>query len=180
MKKGLVLIGMPGSGKSTVGVLLAKRLCYNYVDTDLIIQDRAGKSLAQLLMEEGVHGFIAREKEAILSIDPRGHVVATGGSAVLDPEAMHHLKAGGFVVYLDVPVHRLERRIRNFDTRGIVREQGQTLRDLASVRDPLYLNYADHVIRAGWLRPDELAERIASAFRRAKSTFRRAKSRRRN
>ncbi len=164
MKKGLILIGMPGSGKSTIGVLLAKKLCYNYVDTDLVIQDRVGKPLARVLIEEGVRGFIAREREAILSICPREHVVATGGSAVLDPEAMRHLKEDGFVIYLDVPVRRLERRIRNFDTRGIVREQGQSLRDLESIRKPLYLQYADYVLHAGSLRPGELAERIARVF----------------
>ncbi len=168
MKDSLVLIGMPGSGKSTAGVLLAKTLCMGFVDTDLVIQDREKRTLQRVISDEGLAGFVAREKTAILSLDPRDTVIATGGSAVLDPTAMEHLRKSGFVVFLDVPIHRLERRIRNIHTRGIVLEPGQTLRDLESIRKPLYLKYADLVLPTGGLSLEQVVSRIVSAFNQAR------------
>ncbi len=164
MKNNLVLIGMPGSGKSTIGVLLAKKLCLQFIDTDLIIQEREGMSLQNILAQHGQKGFLEKEREAILSIRADRSVIATGGSAVLIPDAMHHLGTDGFVVYIDVPVRRLERRVRNMKSRGIVLAPGQTLRDLESLRKPHYLRYADWVYRSGSQKPSQAAEQIAEAF----------------
>ncbi|NLN45768.1 MAG: shikimate kinase [Clostridiaceae bacterium] len=164
MKDSLVLVGMPGSGKSTIGVLLAKKLCLRFVDTDLVIQEREGMSLQNILARHGQQGFLDRERAAILSIQPAQSVVATGGSVVLIPEAMRHLCDSGFVVFIDVPVRRLERRVRNMKSRGIVLAPGQTLRDLESLRKPHYLRYADWVFRSGSQKPAEAANRIAEAY----------------
>ena len=168
MKDSLVLIGMPGCGKSTVGVLLAKTLCMGFVDTDLVIQERERRSLQRIISEEGLAGFIAREKAAILSLDIRHQVIATGGSVVLCPEAMEHLRNSGFVIFLDVPLPQLERRIRNIRTRGIVLEPGQTLQDVEKLRRSLYLKYADHVLAAGGLGPEQMVDKVAAAFPRAR------------
>lgn len=166
MKDSLVLIGMPGSGKSTIGVLLAKTLCMRFIDTDLVIQEREGRPLQRIIAEDGLEGFLSRERDAILSIDPVRCVVATGGSAVLIPEAMEHLHTWGYVVFIDVPIHRLERRIRNIRTRGIVLAPGQTLRDVESIRKPHYLRQADLVLPVGRQRPEQVVDRIVAAYRR--------------
>lgn len=168
MKDSLVLIGMPGSGKSTVGVLLAKTLCLGFVDTDLVIQERERRPLQRVIEEEGLAGFIAREKAAILSLNIRHQVIATGGSVVLCPEAMEHLRESGYVVFLDVPLPQLERRIRNIRTRGIVLEPGQTLKDVERDRRNLYLKYADHVLAAAGLNPEQMVGQVAAAFPRTR------------
>lgn len=164
MRSNLVLVGMPGSGKSTIGVLLADKLDMPLIDTDLVIREREGMSLQDLLARYGQKGFLEREREAILSIRASRSVIATGGSVVLIPDAMRHLRADGFVVYIDVPVKRLERRVWNMMSRGIVLAPGQTLRDLESLRKPHYLRYADWIYRSGSQKPSEAADRIAEAF----------------
>ncbi len=139
----IILIGMPGCGKSTVGVLLAKRLGYRYIDVDLLIQEAAGKRLFEILRDDGSDRFAALENRIGASIDTTRTVIATGGSMVYGKEAMTHLKAIGRVVYLRVPLKELERRVANFDTRGILMREGQTLADIYDERTPLYAQYAD-------------------------------------
>ena len=122
----IVLIGMPGAGKSTVGVVLAKTLGMWFVDTDLLIQERAGRMLQEILNEDGPDAFRRIEEEAILSLRPRRAVIATGGSVVYSGDAMAHLKAGGVIVYLEVPYAEMEARLKNITTRGIVLLPGQS------------------------------------------------------
>ena len=146
MEENITLIGMPGSGKSTVGVLLAKTLGCGFVDTDLLIQQREGALLQEILDRRGVDSFLRAEEAAICALACRGTVIATGGSAVCRPRAMEHLKALGRVVYLHVPLEELEGRIQNMSTRGIAMEPGQTLRAVYDHRQPLYRRYADRVV----------------------------------
>ena len=147
--KSIILIGMPGSGKSTIGVLLAKAVCMNFLDSDLLIQRREKMPLKKIINTYGNEYFAECEEKAILSIRQRGQVIATGGSAVLHPAAMEHLKSLGKIVYLDVAFPELKRRLWNLKTRGIVLAPGQTLRDLFNERKPYYEKYADVTIPAG-------------------------------
>lgn len=139
----IILIGMPGCGKSTVGVLLAKRLGYRYMDVDLLIQEEAGARLFEILRDKGGDYFAALEDRVGASIDASRTVIATGGSMVYGEAAMAHLKRIGKVVYLRVPLAELEHRVNNFETRGILMQEGQTLADIFAERTPLYERYAD-------------------------------------
>ena len=141
--KNITLIGMPGSGKSTVGVLLAKTLGYRFLDADLLIQQREGALLQDILDQRGVEGFLDVEEDVIRSLDCTGTVIAPGGSAVCREGASRRLKELGLVVYLHVPLAELERRISNITTRGIAMAPGQTLADVYAIREPLYRKYAD-------------------------------------
>lgn len=139
----VILIGMPGAGKSTVGVLLAKRLAYRFVDTDLLIQEAEGKRLFEILRNCGNDYFAAAENRIVASLKAKKSVIATGGSVVFGKEAMQNLKSLGKVVYLRVPLAELEKRVNNFETRGILMKSGQTLEDIFVERTPLYEKYAD-------------------------------------
>ena len=139
----ITLIGMPGSGKSTVGVLLAKALGFQFVDTDLLLQQRRGVLLQDLLDSLGVAGFLDAEEETVRALTCTKSVIAPGGSVVCRERGMARLRQLGPVVYLRVPLAELERRIDNITTRGIAMAPGQTLGDLYAARAPLYLRYAD-------------------------------------
>jgi len=141
--KNIVLIGMPGAGKSTVGVVLAKTLGMQFIDTDILIQERAGKMLQEILDGNGPDAFKRLEEETILSIRPDRAVIATGGSVVCSEAAMAHLKSGGVVVYLEIPYAEMEARLKNITTRGILLLPGQSLRGMYDERVPLYEKYAD-------------------------------------
>ncbi len=142
----IILIGMPGSGKSTVGVLLAKRIGYRFIDTDLLIQDREGKLLFEIMRDCGNDYFMKIENEINSSINANKTVIATGGSAVFGKEAMEHFKAIGKVVYLRVPFEELNLRIKNFEKRGILMKEGQSLKDIFDERIKLYEFWADIVV----------------------------------
>ena len=144
----VTLIGMPGSGKSTVGVLLAKALGFGFLDTDLVIQQREGALLQTILDEKGVPYFLDAEERAVCSVDCDQYVIAPGGSVVCRAGAMDHLRAMGPVIYLRVPLEELKERIHNLDSRGIALEPGQTLEDILPIRAPLYEKYADAVVDA--------------------------------
>ena len=144
----VTLIGMPGSGKSTVGVLLAKALGFGFLDTDLVIQQREGALLQAILDEKGVPYFLDAEERAVCSVDCDRHVIAPGGSVVCREGAMAHLAAMGPVIYLRVPLEELKSRIHNLDSRGIALEPGQTLEDILTIRAPLYEKYADAMVDA--------------------------------
>ena len=145
----VVLIGMPGSGKSTLGVLLAKALGYGFLDVDLVIQRQEGALLQDILDTRGVDAFLDAEEKAVCSVRCQEHVIAPGGSAVCREKAALHLKSLGPVVYLKVPLEELQQRIQNLSTRGIAMEPGQTLADVMAYRAPLYDKYADLVIDCG-------------------------------
>lgn len=142
----VTLIGMPGSGKSTVGVLLAKLLGYQFLDVDLLIQEREGALLQEILDSRGTAAFLDAEEAAVQTLDCRHTVIAPGGSAVCREGAALHLKGLGPMVYLRVPLEELTRRIQNLSTRGIAMEPGQTLADVLAFREPLYCKYADLVV----------------------------------
>ena len=139
----IVLIGMPGAGKSTVGVVLAKALGMQFVDTDILIQERAGRILQEILDGEGPDAFKRIEEETILSLNPRNAVIATGGSVVYSEDAMAHLRSAGVVVYLEISYDAMVKRLENITTRGILLLPGQSLREMYDERIPLYERYAD-------------------------------------
>ena len=142
-KENIILIGMPGCGKSTLGVLLAKLLCKDFIDVDLLIQRRIGQPLQQYIDEKGVNAFLAVEAEVICALRAKNTVIATGGSAPLRAAAAEKLKALGCVVFLDLPCPEIERRVCNLATRGIAMQPGETLADVYESRRPLYLSLAD-------------------------------------
>lgn len=144
--KNIVLIGMPGAGKSTVGVVLAKRLGFRFVDSDLVIQDRYGKLLHELIEENGIEGFWKIENDVNASLDCEKCVIATGGSAIYGREAMEHLKEISKVVYLQLPYEDISERLGDLNARGVTVRPGQTLLDLYRERQPLYETYADVTI----------------------------------
>ncbi len=139
----IVLIGMPGVGKSTVGVILAKVLGYQFLDADLLIQQQEGKLLKEIIAEVGTEGFIEVENRVNAGIECSKTIIATGGSVVYGKEAMEHLKEIGTVVYLRVPYSIIEKRLSDIKGRGVVLKEGQTLYDLYMERTPLYEKYAD-------------------------------------
>ena len=143
MKDNIILIGMPGCGKSTIGVLLAKNLAYGFLDSDLVIQEQSGRKLQEMIDEMGPEAFSAFEDAVNATLIPHNTVIATGGSAVYGTRAMEHFREIGTVVYLKASYETIEKRIRNFATRGIVIPEGQTFRDVYNERTALYEKYAD-------------------------------------
>lgn len=144
-KKNITLIGMPGAGKSTVGVVLAKVLGYRFLDSDLEIQEQTGKLLHELISEHGDERFLEIENQINAGLQVNHSIIATGGSAVYGKEAMEHLRDISTVVYLRLPFEDLAERLGDLKKRGVVLKPGQTLKDLMDVRSPLYEKYA-HII----------------------------------
>lgn len=145
----IVLIGMPGCGKSTIGVVLAKMLGMDFLDSDVFIQNNEKRKLQEIINEYGNEKFLEIEKENLLKINVDNTVIATGGSVVLKDEVMEHLKKNGKCVFIDVPYRILKKRIFNLDTRGIAMKKGQTIRDVYNERLPFYKKYADVTIKSG-------------------------------
>lgn len=162
-KTNVVLIGMPGAGKSTVGVLLARQLGKGFIDTDLLIQARAGKTLQDIVDQQGHNALRALEAEVLTALRCHDQVIATGGSAVYSAEAMAALAADGVIIHLQVPMHVIRERITDFDTRGIARAAHQSLEDLYEEREQLYQHYADLSVAVG--ETDQ--EGVVTAVRRA-------------
>ena len=142
----LVLIGMPASGKSSVGVILAKLIGYDFIDTDILIQRSEKKRLAEIIRDVGVDGFLEVEARVNGSVEADHCVIATGGSAVYSEEAMRHLKKIGHIMYLKVDYETIRKRLGNIRQRGVALREGQTLRDLYDERVVLYEKYADTVV----------------------------------
>jgi len=163
----VILIGMPGAGKSTIGVLLAKELGLGFVDTDLLIQIREGRALQKILDTTGYLNLRHIEEEVLLELDCRDEVIATGGSVVYSEPGMAHLKRYGPAIYLDVPLEVLHRRIHNYDTRGIARRPDQSFADLFAERTALYQRYADLTIACLEHTPGQVVDEISAAMRTA-------------
>ncbi len=161
MKNNIILIGMPGCGKSTVGVVLAKKLGFQFVDSDLVIQEQSGKLLYQLIEELGEAGFLVLENQINTKICVDKSVIATGGSAVYGEEAMRHFKETGTVVYLKLPFEELEVRLGDLHKRGVVIREGSSLRELYEERIPLYEKYADITIDCSGIDLRNVMEKIA-------------------
>ncbi len=142
----IILIGMPAVGKSTIGVILAKEIGYQFLDADLVIQQREDCLLKEILVRHGVEGFLDIENQANLSIKTDRTVIATGGSAVYGREAMDHYKKSGTIVYLKCEYDLLEKRLNDLHGRGVVLKEGQTLLDIYRERCPLYEKYADIIV----------------------------------
>jgi len=141
--KNIVIIGMPGAGKSTMGVILAKALGRPFIDTDLVIQEKTGMLLQEILDRQGTDAFTRIEQKAVLSLRAKNAVVATGGSVVFSRRAMEHLKKSGVIIYLEISFEEMEKRLQNITTRGIVLHEGESLREMYNWRAPLYQKYAD-------------------------------------
>lgn len=159
-KTNIILIGMPGAGKSTVGVVLAKKLGYAFVDADLVIQSREGKLLHEIISERGVDGFWKVEESVGESIETRRTVIATGGSAVYGPKAMAHYRQIGTIIYLSLPLDAVRERLGDLDERGVTLREGQDLAGLYEERVPLYEKYADCTVDCEGLSIREIVEKI--------------------
>lgn len=143
--KNIVLIGMPGTGKSTVGVILAKRLGYDFLDTDILLARRENRTLPKIIEDEGLDRFLELEGEAGLSVNCRSTVIATGGSMVFSEAAMAHLKENAVTIWLETPISILEERLSHEarEDRGVAAPGNMTVRDIYALREPLYAKYAD-------------------------------------
>jgi shikimate kinase len=160
----IVLIGMPAVGKSTIGVLLAKTLILSFTDTDLLIQEKYKKSLCDIINDNGTKAFLNIEEDVILNSDFHNSVIATGGSAVYGENAMKKLKASGKVIYLDLSLEEIRKRIGDIKSRGVVLTKGTTLEDIFNDRKALYEKYADIKIDCNNLTAEECVEKIISVL----------------
>lgn len=163
-KDNVVMIGMPGSGKSTVGVVLAKMLGFAFLDSDLVIQEREGKILSEIIEDEGNDGFERIEDQVNASIDAHRTVIATGGSAIYGRKSMAHLSEIGVIVYIKLPLEEIDKRLGSFKERGISMKEGQTLKDLYEERCPLYEHYADIIIESQGQSIPETAAQAKGAY----------------
>ncbi|MBC8412272.1 shikimate kinase [bacterium] len=163
MRSNLTLIGMPGSGKSTIGIILAKKLGLAFIDTDVLIQINQQKSLQQIIDESDHLNLRAVEEKEILKINIYNHVIATGGSVVYSENAMSHLRDISKILFLEVRFDEIEKRIHNYETRGISKSKSQTFKELFEERQMLYMKYADITVDCNELDQDELVEKIAQA-----------------
>lgn len=156
----IILIGMPGAGKSTVGVILAKILGYKFVDADLLIQEKEDRLLHEIIKAEGVDGFINIENQVNSSITAHKSVIATGGSVVYGKEAMKHLQKIGTIIYLKLSFDELNKRLTNINNRGVIMKDGQTLYDLYLERTPLYEKYTDITVETDGCDIEETVRQI--------------------
>ena len=159
-KSNIVLIGMPGSGKSTVGIILAKLTSRDFVDTDLLIQIAQERPLQDIVDQSGYMALREIEEKILLRLNYRNYVIATGGSAANSHAAMLHLKENGTIIFLNVDLPTLESRIHNFSTRGLAKRPEQSLADLFEERYELYTTYADFTVGCNELNQEEVCERI--------------------
>lgn len=164
MKSNITLTGMPGSGKSTVGIILAKYLSFGFIDTDVLIQINQQKSLQEILNGSDYLNLRNIEEQEILKINVQNHVVSTGGSAVYSRRAMSHLRDISTIVFLKVDFETCSTRIHNFDTRGIAKAKNQTFLDLYHERQVLYKEYAEITVDCNIKTQEEIAEEIAGNF----------------
>ena len=162
----IILIGMPGAGKSTVGVLLAKRLGFAFIDTDILIQTGEKRKLRQIIASAGLERFLQIEEKYLLAFSGTHNVIATGGSAVYSSVAMGHLGRLGEIVHLHLDFTSLESRLGDLASRGVVHNPGQTLAALYRERYPLYMAYANTTITCTAMNPEEIVEKIVETVTR--------------
>lgn len=162
--RNIIFIGMPASGKSTVGVVIAKRLGLGFVDTDLLIQAQEKKLLKEIIAEVGNEGFLKIENQVNRDLMVEDSVISPGGSVVYCEEAMNHFKEIGTVVYLQVPFETINQRISNAKNRGVVLKDGQTLKDLYDERTALFEKYADYTIPETGLSLEETIDKVLEIF----------------
>ena len=160
----LILIGMPGAGKSTVGVVLAKVLQYSFVDSDLVIQNEEGKRLCEIIEQEGLDGFLRIENRINAGLQAQRSVIATGGSVVYGREAMEHLQSIGKIVYLKLSYETLKTRLGDLRNRGVAIKDGQSLLDLYRERAALYEKYADITVETDGLSIEETVNEITRQY----------------
>ena len=160
----IILIGMPGVGKSTVGVLLAKRLGFAFLDTDLLIQTSENMRLQVLIQQHGVEGFKNLEAVYLQNVTTRQTVIATGGSAIYRENAMAHLNKLGRIIYLEIALEPLMKRLERLDERGVVFIPGQTFESLYAERQPLYRNYGQIIMSTNGMTPEQVVRGILSAL----------------
>ncbi len=165
MKSNLTLIGMPGAGKSTIGIILAKNLGLGFIDTDVLIQINQQKPLQQIIDESSHLNLRKIEEEEILKINIDNHIIATGGSVAYSEKAMVHLLGISKVIFLEVSFEEIKKRIDNFETRGIAKAKNQTFRELYEERQVLYKKHAEITIDCNVLNQDELAVQIANLYK---------------
>ena len=168
MRKNIVLIGMPGAGKSTVGVVLAKVVGHKFVDSDLVIQETYGKLLHELITEHGLNGFLEIENQVNAGLDVTKSIIATGGSVIYGKEAMEHLKEIGLVVYLKLSLESIADRLGDLQQRGVALKEGWGLKELYEERVPLYEKYADLTIDCEEKSIRQITEEIAGAYKNEK------------
>lgn len=161
----VILIGMPGCGKSTVGVLLAKSLLCDFVDTDLTIQNKYKMSLCEIIEKDGLEGFKNKEDTVLTEVCCQNSVIATGGSAVYCEKGMQNLKALGKVIYLKLSPEEIKNRIKNITTRGIAMKKGTTIEELYEERSALYEKYADYIIDCQNTTAEECVNKIVEAIK---------------
>ena len=166
--KDIILIGMPGVGKSTIGVVLAKKLGLSFLDSDLLIQEREGRLLHEIIQQDGLEEFNRIEEEVNASIQQQNAVIATGGSAVYGQRAMEHLKKIGTIVYLKLPYEELVNRLGDLEERGVAMKKNQTLNQLMEERTPLYEEYSDVIIDCHEKQIREIVEEISQGINRDK------------
>lgn len=164
MKTNLTLIGMPGAGKSTVGIILAKNLGWSFIDTDILIQINTQKTLQQIIDESDYLQLRVIEETQILKLNIDNHIISTGGSVAYSEKSMAHLKKISRVIHLDAGFETIEKRINNFETRGISKAHDQSFRDLYEERQRLYRKYADITIDTDAITQDEVAQKIEAVL----------------
>lgn len=159
-KSNIVLTGMPGAGKSTLGVVLAKALGKQFIDTDLLIQQHTGECLQDTIENKGINGFLSVEEETVSALECENSVIATGGSVVLSAKAMENLHRTSIIVYLDVPLEEIKKRITNITTRGIAMQKDESIDLVYEKRLPLYKEYADITVNAENAEFEKTVEKI--------------------
>lgn len=162
MKTNITLIGMPSAGKSTIGVLLAKRLGYSFIDVDIVIQETEGKLLKDIIAQEGMDGFLEVENRVNAGLQASQSVIAPGGSVIYGREAMEHLKEISTVIYLKMSYQELERRVGDVVDRGVALKEGMTLKDLYNERTVYYERYADFTVDEEGMTPGQIVDLLRS------------------
>ncbi|MEE4240069.1 MAG: shikimate kinase [Desulfopila sp.] len=163
-RSNIILIGMPGSGKSTVGIILAKLTGKSFLDTDVLIQTIQGRTLQQIVDTEGHMSLRRIEEQVLLSLDISNHVISTGGSAPYSPAAMNHLQKDGIIIFLHADLNTLRKRITNFDTRGLAKRPDQSFADLFAERMTLYRHYSEIMIESSGHSQEEVCEEILTVL----------------